>query len=239
MALTLDGNTSLPILGGGESGMGSGALGGGILGLLAGMLLGNRGGGLFGNNDNNGVDPAFQALQNQLAGISATMNTNSTNSEIDNVASSLENANLANIQGIASNALTYQSGNANLMTELANGNFVTLNSINGLGRDIVASNTQALINNLQNFNNLGAQIATGTNQLIAGQNAQNAAMAACCCEIQKTISSDGSLTRSLINDLNVQNLRDQLVTANGKVSNNEQNQYLLNAILSHCNLTPQ
>lgn len=244
MALTLDGNAMLPNLGtGSEFGMGSGALGGGILGLLAGMLLTGRGG-FWGNGVNGGplanaattdivMNPAFQSLQQQIAGISSAMNTNSTNAEIDNVARSIESANLANLQGIASNALTYQAGNANVLTELANGNFTTLNSINGLGRDIVASNTQALINNLQNFNNLSAQVATGNNQIIAGQNAQNAQMAACCCDIKQTISAEGAATRALINDLNVQNLRDQLIAANTKVSNNEQNQYLLSTILAH------
>ena len=58
-------------------------------------------------------------------------------------------------------------------------------------------------------------------------------MAQCCCEIKGTILADGNQTRALINDLNVQNLRDQLAAANGKVSNNEQNQYLLSTILAH------
>ena len=88
------------------------------------------------------------------------------------------------------------------------------------------------------------QIQNATNQIIAQGTFNAAAVAAgfceiskelatCCCEIKQRIVDDGSLTRTLINDLNVQNLRDQLASANGKVSNNEQNQYLLNTILTH------
>lgn len=129
--------------------------------------------------------------------------------------------------------MTYQQGIDQVLTSQANGNFTTLNSINGLGRDLTAASTQALINNLQNFNTLGSQIATGTNQLIAGQNAQNATMSACCCEMKQVVAAEGAATRALINDLNVQSLRDQLSSANNKVSNNEQNQYLLSTILTH------
>ena len=244
MALTLDGNTSLPNLGS-DMGMGSGALSGGILGLLAGMLLTGNRGGLLGGAGYGGsplataattdivMNPAFQSLQQQISGIDSQLNTNGIHSEINELSKSLEAANLANLQGIAANALTYQTGNANLMTAQATGNFTTLNSINGLGRDIVASNTQALINNLQNFNALGSQISTASNQIIAGQTAQSAKMAECCCEIKGVVSAEGAATRALINDLNVQNLRDQLNSANVKVSNNEQNQYLLNTILTH------
>lgn len=137
------------------------------------------------------------------------------------------------MQGIAANALAYTNGNAALSTALANGNFTTLTSINGLGRDITAAQTQALINNLQNFNSIQSSQQTATNQIIASQNAMSAQMASCCCAIQKAIAEDGDETRSLINNLNVQNLRDQLAAANVQVSNNAQNQYLLSTILDH------
>lgn len=89
---------------------------------------------------------------------------------------------------------------------------------------------------LQGFNGSAMQLQNATNQIISQGTANAAAMATCCCEIKAAIVSDGQATRELINNLNVQNLRDQLATANGKVSNNEQNQYLLQTILSH--LTP-
>ena len=102
-----------------------------------------------------------------------------------------------------------------------------------MGRDITAAQTQALINNLQNFNQIQGTLVNSTNQIIAQGTANAMAMQNCCCEIKGLIQSDGNATRSLINDLNVQNLRDQLATAQGKVSNNEQNQYLLSTILTH------
>ena len=172
-------------------------------------------------------------MQNQISGIQSQLSTGGIHSEINELETSLQAANVANLQGIAANALAYTTGNSAIQTSLANGNFTTLSSINGLGRDITASNTQALINSLQNFNALGTQISTASNQIIAGQNAQNATMCQCCCEMKQVVMSEGAATRALINDLNVQNLRDQLSAANNKVSNNEQNQYLLSSILTH------
>ena len=252
MALTLDGSAMLPSLGmGGGSvagGIGAGAIGGGLLGLLAGAMLGRGGFGGWGGYGGYGgwggpaanaattsvvLDPAFESLQNQISGVQDQLNANGIHSEINELEKTVEAANIANLQGISQNALGYQRGNAEILTAQANGNFTTLTSINNLGRDITAANTQALINNLQNFNTLSAQLATTGNQLIAGQASQSAQMAACCCELKQTIVNDGNATRQLINDLNVQNLRDQLNAANVKVSNNEQNQYLLSTILAH------
>ena len=90
---------------------------------------------------------------------------------------------------------------------------------------------------LQGFNGAAMQTQNATNQIIAQGTANAAAMAQCCCEIKSLINSDGNATRSLINDLNVQNLRDQLAAANNQVSNNAQNQYLLSSILTHIHPT--
>ena len=144
---------------------------------------------------------------------------------------------------------------ANVSTAQATAAFTTLSSINGLGRDVTAQANQNALQQLNSFNNLttttlqgfnssAMQIQNSTNQIIA-QGTSNAAavaqgfcqasreLATCCCEIKSLIVQDGNATRTLINDLNVQNLRDQLAAANGKVSNNEQNQYLLSTILTH------
>lgn len=255
MALTLDG--VMPALDHGDSGMGigGGVLGGALAGALTGGLFG-RGMGGWGGYGGYGygapggpaanavassvvLDPAFQSLQTQLTGIQSQLSTGGIHGEINELEKSLESANLANLQGIASNALTYQTGNSNLMTAQATGNFTTLNSINGLGRDIVASNTQALINNLQNFNSLSAQISTAGNQIIAGQNTQNATMAQCCCDLRQAIAADGQATRALINDNTIQSLRDRNADLAVRVSNNEQNQYLLTTILQHFHPTTQ
>jgi len=235
MALTLDGTTTLPAMGGigGGSGLAAGA--GVIGGLLLGSLI-NGNGGLWGNrNGGAGADaaatsvvlnPAFQSLQQQIS---------SLNNEVDN------NAILAGItsvnQNISGTSRDIGRDVANLSTAAAAANFTTLTSINGLGRDITAAQTQALINNLQNFNAIQGNLTNSTNQIIAQGTANAMAMQNCCCEIKGLIQSDGNATRSLINDLNVQNLRDQLAAANGKVSNNEQNQYLLSTILTHLHPT--
>ena len=235
MALTIDGSTVLPTLGTGGMGTGAGALGGGAVGLLAGLLLGNGGLGGWGGNRGPAADaaatsvvlnPAFQSLQQQIS---------SLNNEVDN------NAILAGItsvnQNISGTSRDIGRDVANLSTAAAAANFTTLSSINGLGRDITAAQTQALINNLQNFNAIQGNLTNSTNQIIAQGTANAMAMQNCCCEIKGLIQSDGNATRSLINDLNVQNLRDQLAAANGKVSNNEQNQYLLSTILTHLHPT--
>ena len=233
MALTLDG--TIPSLGGGAGmGIGGGIAAAGLGGLLVGSLLGNNGNGLFGGNNNNGgavaaaaatdvlLNPAFQSLQNQISAVA----NNQSNAVLANAISNVD----ANV--------------SNLATAQATGNFTTLSSINGLGRDLVTnihqqdlttlnSFNQLTTTTLQGFNGSAMQLQNATNQIIAQGSANAAAMAACCCEIKGLIQSDGNATRALISDLNVQNLRDQLSAANNKVSNNEQNQYLLSTILTH------
>jgi len=245
--ITTDG-MAVPVLGtagGSGMGLGGGVAAAGLGGLLVGALLGGNRGGLFGGGYNNGspaadaaaasvvLNPAFQSLQQQISGINSTLNT-------------------GDIQdSIARN----QADIANVATALAAGNFTTLNSINGLGRDLVANIHQQDLQQLNSFNNLttttlqgfnssAMQIQNSTNQIIAQGTANAAAVAAgfceiskematCCCEIKQAIKDDGATTRALINDLNVQSLRDQLAAANNEVSNNKQNQYLLSTILAH------
>ena len=190
------------------------------------------------------LNPAFQSIQHQIDQLSGQVGTNSILEAVrhidDQVAS--YNTNTQNLIG-------------NLATAQATAAFTTLQSINDLGRDVTAqanqnalqqlnSFNQLTTTTLQGFNNSAMQIQNATNQIIA-QGAANAAavatgfcnisreLAECCCEVKQLIQSDGSLTRALINDTNVQNLRDQLATAQGKVSNNEQNQYLLNNLLHY------
>jgi len=131
-----------------------------------------------------------------------------------------------------------------LSTSEANQNFTTLSSINGLGRDVQtqvnATNVNMLqnfnqlgIQNVQGFNSIGAQVQNATNQIVNGQVAAAAAAAACCCEIKALIVSDGNATRALINDNTIQALRDKNNDLATQVSNNTQNQYLLQTILTH------
>ncbi|MGV8961894.1 MAG: hypothetical protein ACOH2V_00755 [Candidatus Saccharimonadaceae bacterium] len=190
------------------------------------------------------LNPAFQSLQNQIEGVSAQQNQNVLLGALEHSDTTMNGEFRRLNQAIDTAALS-----------AAGQNFTTLSSINGLGRDIVASQTQALINNLQNFNQLQSATQVGfsnslmsqvtsTNQIIAQGTANAAAvasgfcelskeMAACCCDVKGLIVSDGNATRQLINDTNVQTLRDQLAAANNQVSNNNQNQYLLSTILAH------
>lgn len=223
MALTLDGTTTLPAMGGygSGSGVGLGAVGGGIAGLLIGGLLGNNGNGLFGGNTSNN-DVQFDAIQSQINNLSGQLASGDIQDSISKLSSEI----------------------GNVATAQASANFTTLSSINGLGRDLVTNIHQTDLTQLNSFNNLSTTMLQGfngqamqtqnaTNQIIAQGTANAAAIANCCCEIKGTILADGNATRALINELNVQNLRDQLAAANNKVSNNEQNQYLLSTILTH------
>lgn len=236
MALTLDGMLPAASLGGGSSmgsGVGLGAVGGGVAGLILGSMLGNNGNGLFGSGNNANNDVQFDAIQSQINNLSSQLGTGDIQDSISKLSSEI----------------------GNVATAQASANFTTLSSINGLGRDLVTNIHQTDLTQLNSFNNLSTTMLQGfnsqamqtqnaTNQIIA-QGTANAAtnaanfcaisreMSQCCCEIKGAIAADGNATRALINDLNVQNLRDQLAAANNKVSNNEQNQYLLNTILTH------
>lgn len=190
------------------------------------------------------MNPAFQSLQHQIGTVGDQVRQNAMANSISDVERS-----------VTTNGAALANSLANLSTAQASQNFTTLTSINDLGRDVQTSQNQAALqqlnsfNNLttttlQGFNNLQFQNAQGVNQIIAQGTANAAAVAAgfcsiakdmaeCCCEIKGVVSAEGNATRALINDLNVQNLRDQLAAANNKVSNNEQNQYLVSTILAH------
>ena len=218
MALTLDG--ALPMIGGttGGLGVGAGALGGGLAGLILGSLLANNGNGLFGTNNNNAVtsaaatdillNPAFQSLQQQITNLDSDAQTAEIESSIGRVQTQLG--------AIDSN--------------LAAANFTTLSSINALGRDITATQNQNALQQLNSFNNLQFQNAQATNQIIAQGTANAMAMAQCCCEIKGTILSDGNETRALINSINLSNIQSELNDAKLRISNAEQSAALIDAL---------
>ena len=131
MALTLDGTTTLPMMGGmgTGSGVGLGAVGGGVAGLILGSLIGNNGGGLFGGNGN-ASNAQFDAIQTQISGLQGQMNSAGMHSEINELENQLSAANIANLQGIAANALAYTNGNAAIQTSLANGNSIYFDKFN-------------------------------------------------------------------------------------------------------------
>lgn len=229
------GATGLPvIMPGGSDMLGSG---GGLGALLIGALLFGGGFGGLGRGAAGAEVAATAGLQNQINGLSGQISTLGIHDEISEVESALNAANIANLQGIAANAQTYITGNAALMAAVERGNFNTLNSVNGLGRDIIVNSNQnqlSALNSanqlnttiLQGFNELGKDTMNSTNQILAGQAAQNAFMCQCCCDIKTAIHTDGEQTRALINATNMATLQAQLSDAKSVI--NSQN--IINAL---------
>lgn len=215
----------------GDNGMGGGNLGALLIGAL--LFGGGFGGGFGGRGYGNGFAGADLAatagLQNQMNMVSDQISALGTNGELNAIEAQINNMNTSNLQGIAQNALTYSQGNARLATDIANANFTTLNSINGLGRDVAAqANNNALqqLNSfnvlnttmLQGFNEVGRDQAQSFNQLIMGQNTLSAQLASCCCDLKSTIHADGEATRALINATNMATLQGQLSDAKNKIN---------------------
>jgi hypothetical protein len=233
-------NSGAGILGGAGAGLLGGGLAGVLGGMLGGALLGGRGG--FGNNGNYGgpvagavatdiiLNPAFNSLQNQIQTLQGQVGANDLRNEMESmentfavISSGQTSANAANFANI-----TNQIGE--VKTAQAANNFTTLQSINDLGRDVTAQSNQQALQQLNSFNNLTTTTLTGfntlamqsniaTQQIIAGQVAQAAAMAQCCCDIKQLIQSDGNVTRALINQLDKENLLAQLADAKNQASN--------------------
>lgn len=261
--LTLDGTAMPSMGGYGTGagaglGVGGGVLGGLLAGGLAGALLGGRGGlgGWGGNGYGNGsptasavatdvvLNPAFQSIQHQIDSLSGQVGTNTVLEAVRHIDDQVAGYN-TNTQNLIGNVATAQATSA----------FTTLQSINDLGRDVTAQSNQNALQQLNSFNNLttttlqgfnnsAMQVQNSTNQIIAQGTANAAAVAAgfcniskemaeCCCDIKQLIKDDGNLTRALINDNTIQALRDKNTELQVAVSNNAQNQYLLNTILTH------
>jgi hypothetical protein len=196
----------------GAGGLLAGGALGGIAGLVLGSMLGNRGG-LFGGNNGGNGDGAVALGYGELV-------------------EAIGDAKLAGVVAAGENRATTLEQTSMLQTAIATTNFNTLNTVNGLGRDVQASNTQQLITNLQSFNTLAQQNQVSFNALstasaeaasdikaaIATQTARAEAIAAasalanqeCCCEIKNAIrnSTDailGNLTSTRIQDLQIEN----------------------------------
>lgn len=236
---------------GSDMGLGSGN---GIGSLLIGALLG---GGLFGNRggawgNGYGAAPAASAVASEVV---LTPTLNAIQSQISNLSNEIDsNAILAGItsinQNVSGTSRDIGRDIANLSTAQAQGNFTTLTSINGLGRDVTAAQNQAALQQLnsfnqlttttlQGFNNQQFQTAQATNQIIAQGTTLASAMQECCCEIKQVVKDDGNATRALINDLNVQNLTAQLNDAKNQISNSSQTNALVAAMAQQTNVLLQ
>jgi hypothetical protein len=245
--MTLGETAVVPILGGGGTGtgaglgIGGGVLGGAVAGALTGMLTGGRG---FGGWNGGAapvagavatdllLNPAFQGIQTQIQTLQAQVGANDLRNEME----SMENTFATITSGqTAANAANFNNINdkiGQVQTSQAAGNFTTLESINNLARDLTASGTQALINSIQNFNQLQNSQTLATSQITAQLSAMAATNAECCCDLKNLITSDGNQTRALINNNTIQALRDANVALAGEVSNFKQNQFLINKLSS-------
>jgi len=229
---------------------------GGIGGILIGSLLAGRGG-LFWNNGWGGgwvgwpaaaavasdivLNPAFQSIQGQISTLSDTISTQNMSNAMTSGFADVVNATHQTSDIVNAWARDILSGISNLATAQAAGNFTTLTSINGLGRDVTAAQNQSALQQLNSFNNLttttlqgfngqAMQIQNATNQIIAQGTAMAAAAAACCCEIKETISRDGSLTRALISDNRMHDLESQLSEARLQNSQSVQTNAIISAL---------
>ena len=198
----MGGNTNM------ENLLGAGA--GGFVGGGLGALLSN---GLFGNGMNGwggrgnfapvgspvGVaDFALDAntagringLELGVAGIRTTQDNDRILNELESMETDLRSQIQTDSISLAGDIAGISNGQANLATAIATGNFTTLTSINGLGRDITTQQTQAIIQSLNTANLTNSLIASSateigrdqtnaTNAIISGQTDMRFEMAQC------------------------------------------------------------
>ena len=185
----------------GGMGLGGMGTGFGIDALLILLLLGGGNGGLGGWGNRAGgpaatavttdviMQPAFQSLQQQISGLASQFSASQLTEAVSNVSDQVQ---------MSGNQVVQNQGQ--IRTDLQNGNFQTLTSLNGLNRDITAQNTQLLINDNQQTQLVNGNIVNGFNQqnlaTLTGFNgvkdaicAMSREMAECCCETQKSIQA--------------------------------------------------
>lgn len=128
--------------------------------------------------------------------------------------------NVAAMTGIATQQ-DVQNGFANLNTQnvllsSANNNYETARLINSQTTDLMSQMNTALVNSIQGFNAISAQIANQTNVLGSKLDNLGFQMENCCCSI-----------KTLIKDNQIADLTNQLNQANNVAVNTAQSQYLL------------
>ena len=240
-------------VGGNAGGIGGGLWG--LGGLLVGALLSNGGGGLFGGGGNVGnANLAFNANQSgEIAGMKSSLaqiQAEQENAEILGAISS-STSNIGNLLLRTNDAVdTYaqgvQVGIGNLQTAQAAANYTNLVNSNALGRDMMAQSYQAQLNALNTANISNNLVSTGFNEMgreMSGNQAaiqstlaaMSAAQALCCCETRQLIIQDGNATRALINANTMQELRDRLNASDNSLSNMNQTNALVAAMMAQTN----
>ena len=219
------------LFGGGLGGLGRGFGAGGVApagGYVPGVVEGAQSGAMA------GLTQQVTSLSSQVS--SASMQDVMTDGFSNVLAGQAQINN--NVNGTTRDMLNSIS---NLATSQASGNFTTLSSINGLGRDIIASQNQAALQSLNSFNQLQSSmhqgfnantlgISNGFNSIATGLSNLSREMAECCCGIKNEIHADGEATRALINNINVQSLQGQLADAKSALNNANQTNYLQSAL---------
>lgn len=183
LGMQTTGTPTLVTGGSNDSFLGSGGIGA----LLIGALL--FGGGLGGWGNRAGAVGA-DAVQTQLGAIQGSLNTNNVISEINDLSCSVNNGFNTALLGIKDNANLYLQGNGQLSTQIANGNFTNLSSLNGAVNTITNQNYQNALSSLnsfnqqnttmlQGFNEIGRDAANYNNLILSNLQAQNMQAAAC------------------------------------------------------------
>lgn len=131
------------------------------------------------------------------------------------------NAAMANYatQADINNAINSQTNALNqqqILLSSANNNYETAQLINGLGMANMNQNNSNLVNAIQGFNNLSAQITNQTNTLSAKLDSLGYQLNQCCCDIKTQMLNDR------LNDKTA-----DLVAAQNAINNSQQSQYLL------------
>lgn len=103
-----------------------------------------------------------------------------------------------------------------ILLSSANNNYETAQLINGLGMANMNQNNANLVNAIQGFNNLSAQITNQTNVLSAKLDNLGYQMSQCCCEIKTQMLQD-----------RLSDKQADLVAAQGAINNQQQTQFLL------------
>ncbi len=116
----------------------------------------------------------------------------------------------------AINAQTNALNQQQILLSSANNNYETAQLINGLGMANMNQNNANLVNAIQGFNNLSAQITNQTNVLSAKLDNLGYQMSQCCCEIKTQMLQD-----------RLSDKQADLVAAQGAINNQQQTQFLL------------
>jgi hypothetical protein len=122
-------------------------------------------------------------------------------------------------QADLNNAINQQTTALNqqqILLSSANNNYETAQLINGLGMANMNQNNSNLVNAIQGFNNLSAQITNQTNVLSSKLDNLGYQMGQCCCEIKTQMLQDRLTDKTA-----------DLVAAQGVINNSQQSQYLL------------